>query len=172
MAVSCAIEMDIADVAADRLLTEMEQGSPETRESSIQRIIGSIDPQKEFECIAAFLDPKPALYSIQYRQFANQLHLRTVPMLRYCTAGDSMNPAIFWPMHYFKTNVGTVALSRLAAHMLVMASEESSGNIRGLEIVIPGENGFQRIPEDECERMEQDALRNATRIGEFVMGTV
>ncbi len=170
MAISSAVGMDTADTIADRLLTEIEQVPPEIRESEIHRIVGTVSPRQEFECIAAFLDPQYALYSLQYRNFEGEPHLTVIPMLGYCTAGDSMNPAAFWPMRYYKRDLGISALKRLGAHMLVMASEQSSGNIRGLEIVVSSGNGFQRIPEEECQRMENEAKQQGQEIGRLVIG--
>jgi hypothetical protein len=170
VAISSAVDMDTADSVADRILGEIEQIPPEMRESGIQRIVGAVCPQREFECIAAFLDPQYALYSLQYRNFGGEPHLTVIPMLRYCTAGDSMNPAVFWPMRYYKRDLGISALKRLAVHTLVMASEQSSGNIRGLEIVVSGGDGFQKIPEEECERTENEAKRQGQEIGILVLG--
>jgi len=170
MAISSAVEMDMADKVADQLLAEIEQVLPEIREREIHRIVGAISPRQEFECIVAFLDPQYALYSLQYRNFGNEPHLTVIPMLGYCTAGDSMNPAAFWPMRYYKRDLGISALKRLAVHMLVMASEQSSGNIRGLEVVVSSDSGFQRIPEEECQRMENEAKQQGQDIARLVMG--
>lgn len=169
IAISSAVNMEVADNVAAHLLRDLEGLDPYLRESIIQRTVGAIDPQEEFECIAAFLDPTPALFSIQYPRSQGQMHLTVTPMLAYCNAGDQMNPAVFWAMHYHRSTLPMAALSRLAAHMLVMASVQSSGNIRGLEILVSQNDVFHRVPEAECEQIAEDAKKNAAKIGDIAM---
>ena len=84
-------------------------------------------------------------------------------------AGDTVNAATFWAMRYYKP-LPVNQLARLAAHLVIVAGELNSATINGLEIVICGESGIRRLPEDEIRNLETDARRWDKEIGQLIFG--
>jgi len=168
VAVTSAMDMDSADRLAERVITEVERDSPENRRLRILEIGRAVARLRDFECIAAFLDPHPVLYKFQYGQGGQ--HVVCDPILDRIHAGDTISPAVFWARKYHFTSLPVRRLVRLAAHEIISAGEINSAIIGGLEIVYSDESGFLLMSEEDTKSLDSQAHKWSAKIGKMILG--
>ena len=168
VAVSSAMEMDIADRIADQIIAGVEGEEPRNRQRRILDIGTSIVNSHDVECIAAFLDPVPLLYRFQHG--LGGAHTVCDEICDHIYAGDSVSPAVFWVERYHSRDLTVSQLIRLAAICSCAAKELNSAIIGGLEVVSSDASGFHLMPDDETRALEAQATDWSTRIGEMILG--
>jgi hypothetical protein len=68
-------------------------------------------------------------------------------------AGDTENPAIFWPERYYE-RLPIERLTLLAAHLILSAGQINPATIRGLEVVLCSNGGFRRLTKPQIEELK------------------
>jgi hypothetical protein len=174
IAVCCAGEDMISSTrVADEILLHWREGDGD----EVQRIRGIVTPlfkRRHIECLVAIAPPSNKLIYIRGAKIAvgigskTEWRLTIAPVRGPQTAGDVANDATFW-LRYYDASLAVEELKGLAAHLVVEAQNFNNAMIGGLEVVISDGSAFSRLREDECQRLEADARKQASEIGGLIL---
>jgi 20S proteasome alpha/beta subunit len=167
IAVSVARDMAAGNRISEAIISSLANEEPQNRERRLVEIGGTEARGHDVECIVALAEPDPKLYFLQCTNSGQDVIGPRIGS--FVHAGDTVNAATFWAMRYYKP-LPVNQLARLAAHLVIVAGELNSATINGLEIVICGESGIRRLPEDEIRNLETDARRWDKEIGQLIFG--
>jgi hypothetical protein len=168
IAVACAKDMRKGTEIARAILSELSSEHWENPESRLEEIASSrLTPHfpYEAECLIGISSPSPRLFHLACG--CNHASAFCTKITDRRAAGDALNSALFWHMRYY-TVMPIRKLIRLAAQIIVDASEIANGGIGGLQIAYTDGTGFTCLSDDKCQQLEAEARERGVQIGRII----
>jgi len=170
IAICCAMDMMAARIFVDRVFLELPSIALKDRAKHIEEIgreVGEgLAGNREIESLIVFADCLSTFY--RFRLMSNPREVCVDEVVDASAAGDVVNSAIFWRMHYYR-RIPIANLIVLASHMIVVAGLRNSAMIEGLEIVLCDSEGFRRLSIEENREWQAKAIERDKHIGKLVI---
>jgi hypothetical protein len=171
IAISCAGEMLDSLRLADEIISHWHEGEG----NALRCVRACENPPLQYigrECILAVASSRRLIHLQEILMEDGDSGKRWQFLVnraqRVQTAGDEGNDARFW-LRYYDTSLSVEELKGLAAHLVVEAQNFNNAMIGGLEVVVSNDAAFRQLSEEECQRLEADARKNATEVGGLIL---
>jgi hypothetical protein len=172
IAVSRALDMEVAGRVADRIISELRYEDLIDPVGAIERIGGGIPSheRRNAHCFIVLTHPTLQLLLFQFVKGDTEQEPFCKKWPEWAIAGDNTNAAIFWAERYYDESLSVDQLIPIASHLIISAAKLSTASIQGLEIIRCDASGIRRLSNESILELKRRTDEWDRQFGDLIRG--